>query len=84
MHRTGHGIGMDEHEYPYMVQGHETIIEPGHAFSVEPGICIPGRWGMRLEGIVVATTEGPRALNTADHPPRSPRRLHPPAGNETP
>ncbi len=67
VHRTGHGIGMEEHEDPYMVQGNGTLIEPGHAYSVEPGIYIPGRWGMRLEDIVVATVDGPRALNTADH-----------------
>lgn len=66
VHRTGHGIGMEGHEDPYMVQGNETVIEAGHAFSVEPGIYIPGRWGMRLEDIVVATIDGPRALNTAD------------------
>ncbi|MGA0863062.1 MAG: aminopeptidase P family protein [Ilumatobacteraceae bacterium] len=67
VHRTGHGIGMEEHEDPYMVQGNDTLIEAGHAYSVEPGIYIPGRWGMRLEDIVVATDDGPRALNTADH-----------------
>ena len=58
---------MDEHEDPYMVAGNTAPLQPGHAFSVEPGIYIPGRWGMRLEDIVVATESGPRALNTADH-----------------
>ena len=67
VHRTGHGIGMEEHEDPYMVQGNRTRIESGHAYSVEPGIYVPGKWGMRLEDIVVATDNGPRALNTADH-----------------
>ena len=67
VHRTGHGIGMEEHEDPYMVKGNATAIEAGHAYSVEPGIYIPGKWGMRLEDIVVATTDGPRALNTANH-----------------
>jgi len=67
VHRTGHGIGMEEHEDPYMVRGNATPIEPGHAYSVEPGIYIPGKWGMRLEDIVVATTDGPRALNAANH-----------------
>lgn len=67
VHRTGHGIGMEEHEDPYMVQGNRTLIEAGHAYSVEPGIYVPGKWGMRLEDIVVATVDGPRALNTADH-----------------
>lgn len=67
VHRTGHGIGMEEHEDPYMVKGNDTPIEAGHAYSVEPGIYIPGKWGMRLEDIVVATAGGPRALNTANH-----------------
>jgi Xaa-Pro aminopeptidase len=67
MHRTGHGIGMEEHEDPYMVEGNGLALEPGHAFSVEPGIYLPHRWGMRLEDIVVATDEGPLAVNDADH-----------------
>lgn len=67
IHRTGHGIGMEAHEDPYMVEGNATPIEPGHAFSVEPGIYVPGAWGMRLEDIVVATTDGPLAMNRADH-----------------
>ena len=67
VHRTGHGIGMEEHEDPYMVSGNTDRIESGHAFSVEPGIYVPGKWGMRLEDIVVATASGPRALNNANH-----------------
>jgi Xaa-Pro aminopeptidase len=67
VHRTGHGIGMEAHEDPYMVEGNGQPIEAGHAFSVEPGIYVPGRWGMRLEDIVVATDDGPRSLNHADH-----------------
>ena len=67
IHRTGHGIGMEAHEDPYMVEGNDQAIEPGHAFSVEPGIYVAGRWGMRLEDIVVATTEGPRSMNHANH-----------------
>lgn len=67
IHRTGHGIGMEAHEDPYMVQGNRLPIAPGHAFSVEPGIYMPGRWGMRLEDIVVATDDGPLPMNTADH-----------------
>lgn len=65
VHRTGHGIGTEEHEDPYMVAGNETPIVAGHAFSVEPGIYLPGRYGMRLEDIVVATPEGPRSLTAA-------------------
>lgn len=67
VHRTGHGIGMEEHEDPYMVSGNTTLIAPGHAYSVEPGIYVPGKWGMRLEDIVVATADGPVAVNNANH-----------------
>ena len=67
IHRTGHGIGMEEHEDPYMVEGNDLPIAPGHAFSVEPGIYVPGRWGMRLEDIVVASGSGPLSMNSADH-----------------
>ena len=61
VHRTGHGIGTEAHEDPYVVAGNATPLVPGHAFSVEPGIYLPGRFGMRLEDIVVATPRGPRA-----------------------
>jgi Xaa-Pro aminopeptidase len=67
IHRTGHGIGMEAHEDPYMVEGNGTAIAPGHAFSVEPGIYVAGRWGMRLEDIVVATEDGPEPMNRVDH-----------------
>ncbi|MEM9516730.1 MAG: Xaa-Pro peptidase family protein [Actinomycetota bacterium] len=67
IHRTGHGIGMEEHEDPYIVEGNNTPLAPGHAFSIEPGIYVPHRWGMRLEDIVVATADGPRRMNTSDH-----------------
>ncbi|MEY4080929.1 MAG: hypothetical protein RL430_1359 [Actinomycetota bacterium] len=67
VHRTGHGIGMEEHEDPYMVSGNSEPIAAGHAYSVEPGIYIPGKWGMRLEDIVVATDNGPIPLNHANH-----------------
>ena len=66
IHRTGHGIGMEAHEDPYMVEGNATPIRPGHAFSVEPGIYVDGRWGMRLEDIVVATEAGPERMNLVD------------------
>ncbi len=58
---------MEEHEDPYIVEGNERPLVAGHAFSVEPGIYVPGRWGMRLEDIVVATDGGPEALNASDH-----------------
>ena len=67
VHRTGHGIGLDAHEDPYIVEGNEQRLVDGHAFSVEPGIYVPGAWGMRLEDIVVARTGGPEPLNNADH-----------------
>lgn len=67
IHRTGHGIGVEEHEDPYIVAGNATALEAGHAFSIEPGIYTEGRWGMRLEDIVVASDAGPDPLNRADH-----------------
>ncbi|MEP6623232.1 MAG: Xaa-Pro peptidase family protein [Acidimicrobiia bacterium] len=63
IHRIGHGIGLEAHEDPYLVAGNETPLEPGHAFSVEPGVYFPGRFGMRLEDIVVAADAGPDRLN---------------------
>jgi Xaa-Pro aminopeptidase len=65
VHRTGHGIGAEAHEDPYVVSGNSTPLAPGHAFSVEPGIYLPGRFGLRLEDIVVATAAGPERLNQA-------------------
>lgn len=67
VHRTGHGIGVEAHEDPYLVGGNCEALVPGHAFSVEPGIYVPGRWGARIEDIVVAAAPGPDALNRADH-----------------
>ena len=67
IHRTGHGIGLEEHEDPYLVSGNRDPLVAGHAFSVEPGIYVEGRWGARIEDIVVATDAGPDPLNRADH-----------------
>lgn len=67
VHRTGHGIGMDAHEDPYIVSGNTLPLADGHAFSIEPGIYVPGRWGMRLEDIVVATIDGPDPMNRVEH-----------------
>jgi Xaa-Pro aminopeptidase len=67
VHRTGHGIGMEAHEDPYIVSGNTDRLEAGHAFSIEPGIYIPGRFGMRLEDIVVATANGPLPMNAVSH-----------------
>jgi Xaa-Pro aminopeptidase len=62
-HRTGHGIGLEVHEDPYIVAGNATLLRPGMAFSVEPGIYLPGRWGVRLENIVMCGEAGPDVLN---------------------
>jgi Xaa-Pro aminopeptidase len=64
--RTGHGIGMEVHEHPYMVAGNKQVLEPGMAFSVEPGIYLPGRFGVRIEDIVVVGDDGPVLMNTAE------------------
>jgi Xaa-Pro aminopeptidase len=63
IHRTGHGIGLDTHEAPYIVAGNALPLEPGMAFSVEPGIYLAGRCGARIEDIVVCTDDGVRNLN---------------------
>jgi Xaa-Pro aminopeptidase len=63
VHRTGHGIGLEEHEDPYIVSGNAETIEPGMAFSIEPGIYLPGRYGARIEDIVVCTDDGGERLN---------------------
>ena len=67
IHRTGHGIGLEEHEDPYIVAGNRLPLVPGNAFSVEPGIYLDGRFGARIEDIVVATAGGPRSLNSVSH-----------------
>ena len=67
VHRTGHGIGTEAHEDPYIVEGNDQPLAAGNAFSVEPGIYVPGRWGARLEDIVAVSVEGVDPLNRADH-----------------
>lgn len=62
-HRTGHGIGLDTHEEPYLVESNPGPLREGDAFSVEPGIYVPGRWGARIEDIVVCTAAGGERLN---------------------
>jgi Xaa-Pro aminopeptidase len=69
IHRTGHGIGLEVHEHPYIIEGNQQVLEPGMAFSIEPGIYIPDRFGMRIEDIVLVTDEGVERLN------QSPRTL---------
>ncbi|WP_042429896.1 M24 family metallopeptidase [Streptacidiphilus anmyonensis] len=63
IHRTGHGIGLETHEEPYIVAGSPLRLEPGMAFSVEPGIYLPGEFGARIEDIAVCTEEGGERLN---------------------
>ncbi|MEV7152176.1 aminopeptidase P family protein [Streptomyces sp. NPDC093084] len=63
IHRTGHGIGVTTHEPPYMIEGEEQPLVPGMCFSVEPGIYLPGRFGVRIEDIVTVTGEGGRRFN---------------------
>ncbi|MGH2466821.1 MAG: M24 family metallopeptidase [Candidatus Limnocylindrales bacterium] len=63
LHRTGHGIGLEEHEDPYIVAGNALPLAVGHAFSIEPGIYLEGRYGARIEDIVICTAAGPESLN---------------------
>jgi Xaa-Pro aminopeptidase len=66
IHRTGHGIGVTTHEPPYMVEGEAQPLVPGMCFSIEPGIYLAGRFGVRIEDIVTVTAEGGRRLNHTD------------------
>lgn len=66
IHRTGHGIGLEAHEHPYIVEGNDLLLEEGMTFSIEPGIYTAGQWGMRLEDIVACGTEGVDELNRSD------------------
>jgi len=63
-HRLGHGIGLDGHEHPYLVRGSKTVLEPGMTFSNEPGIYIPGEFGVRCEDDMVIAPDGPARLLT--------------------
>ena len=62
-HRTGHGIGLETHEEPYLVESNPEPLREGDAFSIEPGIYVPDRWGARIEDIVVCTVDGGDRLN---------------------
>jgi Xaa-Pro aminopeptidase len=68
-HRTGHGIGLEMHEAPFVVEGSDLLLHEGFAFTIEPGIYVPGRFGMRIEDVVVLTADGVEILN------RRPRSL---------
>lgn len=67
VHRTGHGIGLCVHEEPYIVAGNQLPLAAGMAFSIEPGIYFPGRWGARVEDIVVVTEDGAMSVNNQPH-----------------
>jgi Xaa-Pro dipeptidase len=67
-HRLGHGIGLDGHEHPYLVRGSKTVLEPGMTFSNEPGIYIPGEFGLRCEDDMVIAADGPAQLLTQRFP----------------
>jgi Xaa-Pro aminopeptidase len=66
IHRTGHGIGLEGHEHPYIVEGNELPLETGMTFSIEPGIYLPGEFGMRIEDIVAVAANGIDELNRSD------------------
>lgn len=73
IHRTGHGIGLEEHEGPFIVEGNTETLQPGMCFSVEPGIYLPDRFGVRIEDIVTVTVDGAMRLNHASRDPHSVR-----------
>lgn len=72
VHRTGHGLGVEVHEPPYLSATSQTVLEEGMVFSVEPGIYLPGRFGIRLEEIVILRADGPEILSEL---PRAARRI---------
>jgi Xaa-Pro aminopeptidase len=67
VHRTGHGLGMEVHEPPWITSENDTQLEPGMVFSVEPGVYLPGKFGIRIEDIVVVTQQECRCLTGLDH-----------------
>lgn len=70
IHRTGHGVGLDIHEPPYVVEGNDRVLEPGMVFSVEPGVYFEGEYGIRVEDLVVVTDDGD-GCERLNHSPRT-------------
>jgi len=68
VHRTGHGLGLNGHEEPYIIGGSEEVLVPGNCFSIEPGIYLSGELGVRVENIVVTTPDGHESMNREPSP----------------
>ena len=66
MHSTGHGVGLDIHEGPSVRRGSEQVLEPGNVVTIEPGVYLPGRFGVRIEDMVVVTDTGNEVLTRSD------------------
>jgi D-alanyl-D-alanine dipeptidase len=67
IHRLGHGIGLDGHEAPYLVSGNNAALQPGMAFTIEPGLYLPGRFGVRIEDSVWLSEDGAISFNNSPH-----------------